>query len=155
MISKQEFEKLFPLAIDWVKQQEEYILKHGFPLTEDQQIDAYLIGVKEIHKVRIWKGTQPPIPLTGNLKVAAKLARLATPNTIGTSFRYGIYLHSDYSNERRLLIHELSHTMQYERFGGIENFLKQYLEECLSVGYPNGFLEQEAKQIEQKICKEK
>ncbi len=154
MISEIDFENLFPLAVDWVKQQEDYILTHGFPLTEDQQIDAYLIGVKDIQKVRLWKGDQAPIPLTGDLKIAATIARLATPNTIGTSFRYGIYLHRDHADKRRLVVHELAHTMQYERLGGVENFLQQYLNECLTVGYPNGFLEQEAKQIERKITKE-
>jgi hypothetical protein len=34
--------------------------------------------------------------------------------------------------------------MQYERFGGVLPFLRQYLTECLTVGYPEAPLEQEA-----------
>ena len=51
----------------------------------------------------------------------------------------------------RLVVHELAHTAQYERLGGFKPFLKAYLEEWLTVGYPNGPLEQEAKQWETKI----
>jgi hypothetical protein len=36
------------------------------------------------------------------------------------------------------------HTAQYERLGGIEPFLRQYLRECLTIGYPEAPLEQEA-----------
>jgi len=151
MVQKQDFEKLFPIAIDWVKAQEEYILQNGIPLNEDQQIDAYLVGVKEISKVRLWKGEEPPVPLPEILRTTAQLIRLSTSHTIGTSFRYGIYLHQDCSNQRNLVIHELAHTMQYERLGSIELFIKEYLNECLAVGYPNGALEQEARAIEKNI----
>ena len=49
------------------------------------------------------------------------------------------------------MVHELAHTIQYERLGGIKPFLRAYLEECLSLGYPNGPLEQKAKEWEGKI----
>ena len=43
------------------------------------------------------------------------------------------------------MAHELVHTTQYERLGGIEAFLRPYLLECLSApGYPHGPMEQEA-----------
>jgi len=52
----------------------------------------------------------------------------------------------------RLVFHELVHTLQYERFGGFPQFLKQYLHECITVGYPEAPLEQEARRIEDKMC---
>ena len=42
--------------------------------------------------------------------------------------------------------------MQYERAGGIQFFLELYLNECLTLGYPNGPLEQEARKNEKEIC---
>ena len=42
------------------------------------------------------------------------------------------------------IAHELAHTEQYERLGGIEPFLRQYLSECLTIGYPAAPMEQEA-----------
>jgi len=46
--------------------------------------------------------------------------------------------------ERRLLVHELVHTGQYERLGGSGLFWSAYLRECLTIGYPMGGSEQEA-----------
>jgi hypothetical protein len=41
--------------------------------------------------------------------------------------------------------------MQYERMG-LRPFIEQYLLECLTVGYPEGALEKEARQMARKIC---
>ena len=60
-----------------------------------------------------------------------------------------------WENDRRLVAHELAHTMQYERAGSREAFLANYLEECLTVGYPQALLEQEAVAIETKITGQK
>jgi hypothetical protein len=66
------------------------------------------------------------------------------------SLRYGIFIRSDCWGDRQLVIHELAHTAQYERLGGIWPFLKLYLSECLvTPGYPFGPLEQEAKRAEE------
>jgi hypothetical protein len=46
--------------------------------------------------------------------------------------------------DRRIIAHECVHTAQYERLGGFAEFLRDYLHECLEVGYPAGPLEQEA-----------
>ena len=54
--------------------------------------------------------------------------------------------------DRRLLVHELAHVAQYERFGGFRRFLFQYLQECINPGYPLGDLELEAKRAEESSC---
>jgi hypothetical protein len=46
--------------------------------------------------------------------------------------------------DRRLVAHELAHTMQYERLGSVRAFLRQYLVECLTTGYAGAALELEA-----------
>ena len=145
-------QKILPIVVEWVANQEAYILKHGVPLTEDQKIDAYLVGVREIEKIRIWHGPEPPIKINDQLKLASEMVGLSTTSSTGISFRYAIFMKKDHWNTRRLLIHELTHTMQYERLGGISEFLNQYLNECLELGYPNGFLEKEAREMETKIC---
>jgi hypothetical protein len=61
------------------------------------------------------------------------------------AFRYGIRIRGDQQNNRNLLAHECAHTGQYERLGGIPQFLTSYLRECTTPPfYPNGVLEQEA-----------
>lgn len=151
MIFPEKYEHLFPLACHWVAEQERLILAKGVPLTTDQKIDAYLIGIEQIEKIRLLKVDTIPIPNNQELLTAMKAGGFLSAKTIGTAFRYGIYIQTDYWDNRRLLIHELTHTMQYERFKGIEPFLYQYLLECLTIGYPNGPLEQEAIRFEQEI----
>ena len=111
-----------------------------------------MIGVKNIDKVRLLEVDQIPIFKEKNLEELNKIAGLQSDSTIGITFQYGIYIKKGFIKKRSLIVHELVHTMQYERVGGIENFLKQYLLECLTSGYPNGELEQEARKIEREIC---
>ncbi len=59
---------------------------------------------------------------------------------------YGIFVRAEQGSSRRLLVHELAHVAQYERLG-VRPFLKLYLHQCLTSGYPHGLLEAEAKQI--------
>ncbi|HRJ72181.1 MAG TPA: hypothetical protein PLS03_08140 [Terrimicrobiaceae bacterium] len=50
-----------------------------------------------------------------------------------------------------MIAHECVHTAQYERLGGFRPFLRQYLEECLAVGYDESPLELEAMMTSQRI----
>jgi hypothetical protein len=152
MIKPELWKMFLPMACQWVIQQEERILKYGVPLDEDQQIDAWLIGVKEIGKVRLLQVDQFPVPSVPGIREIIERTGLYSLRTIGTTYRYGIYIRSDYWNHRRLIVHELTHTMQYERMGSLEKFVEQYARECLTLGYPNGPLELEARQMESKIC---
>lgn len=153
MLPLDAFDRLFPLACRWAAEEEKFILQNGVPLTDDQKIDAYLIGVKNIEEVRLFKSTTIPSPSDPVLKEVTERINLLTNGTIGLSLNYGIYIREDCWNERKLIAHELVHTMQYERLGGIEAFLRQYLTECIFKGYPNGALEQEAIKVADEICK--
>ncbi len=152
MITPVEFQKLFPLACDWASWQEEKILAKGVPLSDDEQIDAYLAGVKEISKVRLLAVKQMPLPQMHQLALALDDLGMMTDKTIGMTFRHGIYIRQDHWNNRELIAHELVHTAQYERLGGFRGFLAQYLRECFTVGYPNGTLEKEARKKAREIC---
>ena len=66
------------------------------------------------------------------------------------TFGHGIVL-KDRHYDRCLIAHELVHVMQYERFRGIEPFLKA-TEAVFPSYYPNGPLEQEAKRIANIVC---
>jgi hypothetical protein len=44
------------------------------------------------------------------------------------------------------------HTLQYERLGGFQEFLRQYLYECITIGYPAAPLEQEAISTTARLC---
>ena len=151
MIPPALFKLLLPLACSWAEQQERIILREGVALTDSQMDDARKMGVKEPERVRLRVVEEIFLPKNPILRMAAKKTGLLSSGTIGLTLRHGIFIRADHWGERRLVVHELAHTAQYERLGGFKPFLSAYLEECLSIGYPHGPLEQEAKQWEGKI----
>ncbi len=135
---------LLPLAAKWAEQHETRILAQGVPLTSAQQSDASRVGVAHPDRVRLLVVPSVPGPEDIVLRAAAEATGLVSPRTAGLSLRYGIYVRSDVANDRFLIAHELVHTAQYERLGSIAAFLRQYLHECITIGYPAAPLEQEA-----------
>lgn len=133
-----------PLAVRWASQQERRILLAGVPLAEPHFSDACAMGVARPEKVRLLKVDRVPLPVGALLRSAAMLTGLISPDTAGMALRYGIFIRTDCWTDRRIVAHECVHTAQYERFGGIAEFLRPYLRECLEVGYPSGPLEREA-----------
>jgi hypothetical protein len=152
VITAEQFKILLPLACIWAENQECKILADGMPLSSQQIADANKVGVLHPDKVRLWAVQEIPTPEHPALKLAAEATSLISPMTIGLTLRYGIFIRADHWGERRLVVHELVHTAQYERLGGFEPFLRQYLLECISIGYPAAPLEQEAKRVEGRIC---
>jgi hypothetical protein len=86
------------------------------------------------------------------LKAACSAIDFLASGPRGLTFRHGIFMRGDCRKDRQLLIHELVHTAQYERLGGIVPFLSEYLSECFTIGYRNAPLEQEANSTAQRIC---
>ena len=153
-ITPDQFEFLLPLASEWAEAKEKVVLKHGVPLSNSRIEDAKRVGVMHPERVKIFKVPQIPFPKHPVLKAAAEATQLITPSTVGLTLRYGIFIHSDYSDDRRLIVHELVHTSQYEKLGGFLPFLQKYLLEVINMGYPEAPLEQEAIRMAEKICKE-
>jgi hypothetical protein len=108
------------------------------------------LGILYPERIRLLAVAKVP-PLNRLLRGAGKRLGLVSDRTIGMTLRYGIFIHEDHWGDRRLLVHELAHVAQYERLGGFRGFLKQYLRECLTDGYPFGELEQEAKRAESAV----
>ncbi len=133
-----------PLAARWAEALERRILREGLPLNDEELADARDLGVLEPTRVRLLCLARMPGPGNILLKTAAAAVQFLTPATRGLALRYGIFIRADCWRERGLIAHELAHTAQYERLGGIEPFLRQYLAEYLTVGYPAGPMEQEA-----------
>ncbi len=144
MITPEQFAQLLPLATAWAEQQEALILQDGLPLTDSGLADARALGVSQPERVRLLNVAAIPLPEDPALRAAAQTTQLITPSTAGLTLRYGILIRSDCWEQRRLVAHELVHTSQYERLGGIAPFLQQYLAECVTIGYPDAPMEQEA-----------
>lgn len=151
MITPQQFTELLPLAVTWAEQQENLILQNGVFLTSSQQAEARLASVVSFGKVKLLRVNQIPLPSEPALRTAAQTTGLITRNTIGLTLRYGIFVREDFWNDRKLVVHELVHVAQYERLGSIGQFLQKYLQECITIGYPQAPMEQEAITLSSKI----
>ena len=135
---------ILPLAVKWVEREERKILKDGVPLSTERLMDALRMGVAHPEKIRLMKVERIPV-LNGTLmKCLSRLVPAISPNTVGLSLRYGIYIRSRYWGDRHLIAHECVHTGQYERPGSIGRFLRAYFTQCIELGYPDAPMEQEA-----------
>jgi hypothetical protein len=153
MISPEQFERLFPKAVAWITEMEKAILDTGkglLPISED---DAKRIGIQRVSEVRILALSTMPVPGDRELRSVAEQTRLISPLTHGMTFGHGIVVRADHQ-DRELIAHELVHVLQYERFGGIEGFLKAYMPEILPPQrYGEGPLEEEATNVARRICR--
>ena len=150
-ITPQQLEALLPRAADWVASLETAALRSGEELNETELGFARRIGIAAPERIRLMKVESMPQPSDPTLAWAANETGLLGPDIAGVTFRYAIFVRSDFWKELRLVIHEMAHTHQYERFGGILPFLKQYISECVTVGYHNSPLELEARAVEKRF----
>jgi len=154
MISPEDFERLLPKAVLWVREVEAAILLIGDPLPPQQRADALAIGVSRADDVRMTVRLQMLLPADAELRQLAIATGLIHQGTKGMTFGQGIILKVG-SIDRELIAHELVHVRQYETRFGIENFLRAYLPEILPPGkYGEGPMEQEAINEARRICGE-
>ena len=149
---RKNFRWYMPMASAWVLEQERFILGSGIPLSASQLSDARLAGVAQPERIRLLRVERIPFPEHPELRTMAEAMKLTNPPTPGLALRYGIFIRSVCWGQRRLVVHELAHTAQYERLGSIRAFLECYLYECLAIGYTAAPMEQEAIAMVQRIC---
>lgn len=139
-----QFERLLPLATEWAAETEAGILRAGVSLSAQELKDGQALGLGAPERVRLLRVSLIRRPELPALCEACEALDFLTTETRGLTLGYGILIRSDCWRDRQLIAHELVHTGQYERLGGIEPFLRQYLMECLTVGYAESPLEMEA-----------
>ena len=135
---------LLPYVARWIANQERRILAEGVALDADGIADARRIGVSEPERVRLLRVREVPQPGGALIAMLGRWVGMPAEQTAGMSLRYGIFVRADVWGDRRLVAHELAHTAQYERLGGVRPFLRQYLMECLTTGYADAAMELEA-----------
>ena len=153
MIDQKDFDRLAPLASQWAKVQEAYILQQGVPLTAAQTADARRAGVQDPGRVRVLVVDRIPLPETKELADAARRAQIITDASCGVAIGHGIIIRADSWKNRELLLHQLVHVAQCERSGGLESFVTQYLlDRRGSRDFSLGSLEDEARMLAKEIC---
>jgi hypothetical protein len=153
MIDQKDFDRLAPLACEWAKAQETFILEHGVPLSAAQAADARRAGVQDPARVRILVVDRIPLPETKELAEAAKKAQIITDASRGVAIGYGIIIRADSWKNRELLLHQLVHVAQCERSGGLDSFVIEYLlDRRTSPDFSLGSFEDEARTFAREIC---
>lgn len=142
----QEFDRIVQLMTLWAGQWQEHILRHGDALSNDEIEQARCVGVAEPGKVRVLKVPNIPMPHYPLLHSALIQSNSFDLDANGLTLEYGIFIKSVSFPQQYWVTHELVHVGQYERLGGLKMCLRQYLHECLTVGYLKSNLEQEAHQ---------
>ena len=153
MIDQEKFERLAPLAYQWAKQQEAYVLQHGARLAANQLADAGRAGVQDPDRVRVLVVDRIPLPDDAELAEAARGAQIITEASRGVAIGYGIIIRADSWQNRELLLHQLVHVAQCERSGSLESFVGEYLgDRRSSPDFSFGPLEDEARGLAREIC---
>ena len=153
MIDQETFQHLLPLAYQWAKAQEEFILARGASLGPAQIADARLVGVQEYSRVRVLVVDRIPLPDHKELAEAAARTDIITGASRGVAIGHGIIIRADRWGDRELILHQLVHVAQCERSGGLESFVELYLSDrhtCAT--FTVGSFEDEARRIAREIC---
>jgi len=143
-----------PVADLWVRRQEKRILDQGRELADWELRWASDVGVAESEKIRVLIVSEVPTPGSFILRRLARFFRLAIDSPpCGMALGHGIFVEANQVSNPSLMVHELAHVAQYERLGGTREFLREYLLQCLSVGYWDAFLEREARELASKFAR--
>jgi hypothetical protein len=135
----------------WGWHHERRILRSGRPLSDSEVEDARALGVGSPERVRVLAVEQVPNPVLWASGLVERLTRYRIFAPAGLTLRYGIFLVRAKGADRDLLVHELVHTMQCERAGGLFTFLRRYIFQCLVDGYAGAEWEREARELSAQI----
>ena len=153
MIDEHQFNRLAPLACQWAKAQEAFVLKLGVKLTARQVVDAEQAGVQQTDRVRILVVDRISLPDDKELADAARQAQIITDSSRAVAIGYAVIIRADSWQNRELLLHQLVHVAQCERSGGLETFVHEYLSDRNnSAQFSVGALEDEARSLARDIC---
>jgi hypothetical protein len=134
-----------PATSRWAADHERRILAEGQALGPRGLAFARELEITAPESIRVLEVKSVPLPAPRPLIQLAGRWGLPVFEPAGMALGRGIYLLDGHS---RILRHELVHVAQYQRLGGIEPFMLQYLAECLVHGYLDSPLEVEAREKE-------
>ncbi len=133
MVDQETFDYLLPLAYEWAKTKEEFVLAHGHRLGARHAHDANLVGVRDCARVRVLVVDRIPLPENPELAEASKRIGIITEDTRCAGFGHALIIRVDAWNDRELILHNLVHIAQCERSGGLEQWVREYLADRTTV----------------------
>ena len=153
VIDQETFQHLLPLACQWAKTQEEFVLARGVPLRPLQIVDACRVGVRDSSRVKVLVVDRIPLPDNKELAEAARYTQIITAACRGVAIGHAIIIRADSWGDRELLLHQLVHVAQCEQSGSLEHWIQRYLSDrhnCTK--FTIGCLEEEARGLAREIC---
>jgi len=152
-VDQQAFEKLLPIAIQWGKAQEAFVLRHGSALSARHIADAKLAGVQDPGRVRVLVVDRIPLPDDPNLAEASQRVGIVTEDTRCMGFGHALIIRVNAWHDRETILHNFVHIAQCERAGGLEQWCRQYLADRTNCPrFTVGELEAEARRFARQIC---
>lgn len=136
-------DSLLPKAIVWAEAYSDLIQRNGQPLTDLETELAIRMGVANPQKIRILFGPEFPRPEDPELFSFVEQAGFYQPSMHGLTLGHGIFIRDGY-RANRLISHECRHVYQYEKYGSIAAFLRDYLPQVIKLGYSQAPLEIDA-----------
>lgn len=153
MIDQEAFQFLAPLAYQWAKDKEQFILERGAPLGSGYIADARRAGIKDVSRIKILVVDRIPLPDHKDLAAAARQADIITDTSRAITIGHGIIIRADCWGDRELIVHQLVHIAQCERSGGLKSYLQEYLcDRYTCAQFTLGSFEQEARGLAREIC---
>jgi hypothetical protein len=134
-------------ATRWAQAQQEIILQQGQPLNEFGVGLASKVGVAHPERIRILYVEELPAPVEEPIRSFAINGGLIGPNMIGMALGYGVFAVQSKA-DTRLFSHEFRHVAQYEKLGGIDEFIPTYMDQIFTYGYARAPLEEDARKHE-------
>ena len=136
---------LIPPAVQWALREAEASYPVSFPVTEQLQKLASLVGVKEPRMIRIRIVEEIPMPQEEPLRSAAIHVGLADGGMRGLTLGYLVFIRKGSELDAALLSHEFRHVAQYEACGGVPQFLSIHLRHLARFGYNDSPFEVDAR----------
>ena len=152
-VDQETFQHLLPLAYEWARAQEEFVLAHGNPLGMSHAWDAHLAGVQDFARIRVLVVDRFQLPENPELAEAARRIGIITDGTRCMGFGHALIIRVDAWNDRELVLHNLVHIAQCERSGGLAQWVRQYLgDRARCPDFTLGSVEEEARRTAREIC---
>ena len=76
---------------------------------------------------------------------------MITPSPFGLTLKCGVFIHSDFSDDPCLIIHELVYTSWHEKLGVFLPSLRKFLLQLINIDYPEAPLGHEVIRMAEKI----
>jgi hypothetical protein len=130
-------------AIAWAEAHYFSIAESGQPLNDEMLSVARSVGVSIPELIRVMEVPTLPLPVHPELRQVGLAAGLFSPDMVGMTLGYGIYIRQGQGSIRRLS-HEFRLVHQFELAGSIAAFLPVYLGQIATFGYKKAPIEVDA-----------